>query len=203
MKIAISAVVFFMVLALSSCTATRQPNTRDFYGLTLVNNSQAKDATSAELIQFLKQDKTDKHFIIPYTHKLLLPYSMSPDAEDMMYFNKDGDAIGGETLHDYVISGYQCVNFAIDLHNSAEQAGIRCAMVTLIILKPNVKIGHCFNAFKTTDMGIVYVDASAGTDNLAYTDAKGDLFIDCPVTKGIGDSYTEILGNPENFKVEW
>ncbi len=189
----IALLIVFLVL--SSCTTMRQ-----FYGLTLVNNSRAKDVSSEELQNFLKQDKTDEHSIISYTHKVGLPTGeLSANTRYIALFNKNGDGAGIESLHEFVTSGYGCVNFAVDLHNNAEQAGIRCAVVT------NLEVGHAFNAFQTKDRGLVFTDAWAGSDSLSYWDSSLKTMVVpyCRVREGVGDTWSEYLGNPENFKVEW
>lgn len=90
--------------------------------------------------------------------------------------------------------GYMCVNFSVDLHNNAEEAMIRCAIVT--------NATHAFNAFNTTDKGLVYVDASTGIDSLAYLE-DSLLIVPVKIREGIGVSATGILGDPNKFKLEW
>jgi hypothetical protein len=160
------------LLALSGCITTR-----DFRGLSFIENSQAKDVSIAEVQKFLQSDNTKYHPIIPYNENCSSP-------------------------HDYVTSGYMCMNFGVDLHNNAEKAEIRCAV---IIVKSYSEVtgnwtAHCFNGFNTTDKGMIYVDAGWGGDTLAYTDADGNVIIDCP-PQGVESSCTEILGNPDNFKI--
>ncbi len=188
-QIIVGLTTFFLLLALSGCTTTK-----DFYGLILVNNSQAKDVSSIELVKFLAQDKTKEHSIVPYVHKSGVPLG------NVIAFNKDGEAIGTETLHDYVTSGYQCVNFAVDLHNNAEKSGIRCGIAV------DTKHGHCINVFATKDRGIVYADASAGSDSPSYYDPNlGKTVIPyckIKVGEGIGDTWTEFV-SPEYLEVEW
>ncbi len=190
--ITVIVIVFIVLLVLSGCTTVR-----DFYGLKLIDNWQAKDVSSAELMAFLEQDKTNEHPIIPYTHKSGLPTSeLYVNAEYVGIFNENGEGISIETLHEYVTSGYMCMNFAVGLHNSAEKAKIRCAIVE------NSKIAHAFNAFNTMDKGIVYVDASSGIDSFAYWQ-DGILVVDSKIREGIGDSAQHFLGDPKLFKVEW
>jgi hypothetical protein len=56
----------------------------------------------------------------------------------------------------YVDPTYTCANFATSLFNRAEAQGIKCGMVTVTF--DGQKIGHAFNAFPTTDKGIVLID---------------------------------------------
>lgn len=98
--------------------------------------------------------------------------------------------------NEYVLWEYDCRHFASDLHNNAEQSGIRCAVVTT----PNKK--HVFNAFETTDNGVVFVDVSTGFDSVAY-EKDGILVVDAKITEGIGDSAIVFLGDPEKFTIEW
>ncbi len=52
-------------------------------------------------------------------------------------------------------------DFAEMLHNNAEAAGIRAALVGVFF--ESETIGHGLNAFKTTDRGLVYVDCTGPT----------------------------------------
>lgn len=54
---------------------------------------------------------------------------------------------------------FACSSFAEMLHNNAEQAGIRCAFVSLELSTAR----HSCNAFRTTDRGLIYIDT---TNNL-------------------------------------
>lgn len=87
--------------------------------LNLVDNPGAGDPTWAELLSFLRLDKTDTR----------------------------------QYIHDV----YVCGHFAEDLHNNAEEYGIRAAFVTV---KFSVGPSHALNAFKTGDRGLVYIDVT-------------------------------------------
>jgi hypothetical protein len=56
----------------------------------------------------------------------------------------------------YVPGVYMCGNFARDVHNNAERAGIRAAYVRVEL--PDAY--HALNAFKTTDRGLVFIDCT-------------------------------------------
>lgn len=56
----------------------------------------------------------------------------------------------------YVPYEYVCSDFARDVHNNAEQAGIRAALVGIQLSNG----GHALNAFKTTDRGLVFIDCT-------------------------------------------
>jgi hypothetical protein len=91
--------------------------------------------------------------------------------------------------------GYVCADFARDLHDRAEQQGIRCGYVgisfsskeidprwytpasssdhTINIGQINLLLdGHALNVFNTTDRGLIYVDMTndgiTGADKIAY-----------------------------------
>ncbi|MBM3883489.1 MAG: hypothetical protein FJ387_27925 [Verrucomicrobia bacterium] len=57
----------------------------------------------------------------------------------------------------YTPGKFVCTEFAVALHDAAEGAGIRCALVTVKFTRG---IGHALNAFQTTDKGLVYVDCT-------------------------------------------
>jgi hypothetical protein len=53
---------------------------------------------------------------------------------------------------------YVCSDFAEDVHNNAEAAGIRAAWVGIDIW--GHEAGHALNAFETTDVGLVFIDCT-------------------------------------------
>ena len=57
----------------------------------------------------------------------------------------------------YVVDVYMCGSFAQELHNNAEAQGIRAAFVAIHFYN---EVPHAINAFKTTDRGLVYIDAT-------------------------------------------
>jgi len=86
---------------------------------------------------------------------------------------------------DYVYPVYTCGDFASHLHDEAEKKGIKCGVIGVkfnTTYEENVSgivknksnypppyssydtcRGHAFNAFNTTDMGMVYVDSTGIT----------------------------------------
>ena len=56
----------------------------------------------------------------------------------------------------YVDGVYMCGDFARDVHNNAEQSGIRAAYVAVKLPGDY----HALNAFKTTDKGLVFIDCT-------------------------------------------
>lgn len=57
---------------------------------------------------------------------------------------------------DYVTGFYMCGDYARDVHNNAERAGIRAAYVAIEFSNSY----HALNAFKTTDRGLVFIDCT-------------------------------------------
>ncbi|MFC1872494.1 hypothetical protein ACFLYV_02095 [Chloroflexota bacterium] len=55
-------------------------------------------------------------------------------------------------------AAYICGDFAEDVHNNAEAAGIKAAWVGIDIYGEDE--GHAINAYETTDIGLVYVDST-------------------------------------------
>ena len=65
--------------------------------------------------------------------------------------------------NDYVLEGYEayvCSDFAEDVHNNAEAAGIRAAFVSMYFEGKDK--GHALDAFETTDRGLVYICCTGG-----------------------------------------
>lgn len=98
----------------------------------LINNPNAANPTYAELIAFIEEDFTDAH--------------LYADSFDVL-------ATTAEVP-------YVCSDFAEDVHNNAEAAGIRAAWVGIEFV--GEEVGHALNAFETTDRGLVYIDCTGG-----------------------------------------
>lgn len=65
--------------------------------------------------------------------------------------------------NDYVMGGpeaYVCADFAEEVHNNAESAGIKAAWVFVSFVDETE--GHALNAFETSDRGLVYIDCTSG-----------------------------------------
>jgi len=65
--------------------------------------------------------------------------------------------------HPYIEGEYVCADFAEDVHNNAEAAGIRAGWVGIDF--EGQEIGHAVNIFETTDRGTVYIDCTNGTNS--------------------------------------
>ena len=74
----------------------------------------------------------------------------------------------------YIPGVYECGNFAQELHNNAEAKGIRTAFV---VISFQTGIPHALNAFKTLDIGLVFIDDTGSTHpiELANLDLKVQL----------------------------
>ena len=130
--------------------------------IVLINNKNATDPTYAQLVNFLQNDKTDQYPYI-YTNKILSSYYGTAES------HVDLTRIQG--IIDGTIQAQNpdvCGDFAERLHNDAEQAGIRCAYVSIDLsgytdpahLGIPSDSGHALDAFQTTDRGLVYVDTT-------------------------------------------
>jgi hypothetical protein len=71
----------------------------------------------------------------------------------------------------YVPGEFECGNFALELHNNAESAGIKAAFVAVHYQESTP---HAVNAFKTVDKGLVYIDVTGSPTPLplAHLDKK-------------------------------
>jgi predicted nucleic acid-binding Zn-ribbon protein len=75
--------------------------------------------------------------------------------------------------HEYIPGEYDCSQFSRDVHNDAEAAGIRSAVVHAWFIGDSA--GHALNAFLTTDYGLVYVDCTETPDKIARVEAGKKL----------------------------
>jgi hypothetical protein len=70
----------------------------------------------------------------------------------------EGAYIRLDSNSSYAFLGRTCGDFAEMVHNNAESAGIRAALVTIDFEGQGP--GHALNAFETTDKGLVYIDCT-------------------------------------------
>ncbi len=130
----------------------------------------------------------------PVSYDELIAYLDQDDTEDSLY----------------VMPTYTCVDFSADLFNSAQAKGIKCAMVSVTF--EEAIPGHAFNAFPTTDRGIVYIDCTGinetcindgylATDNNVYLQVGGHLG-ELPDNQTNGNlDYTFYAGRMERIEV--
>lgn len=91
-----------------------------------------------------------------------------------------------------------CGWYAQDLHNMAEGEGIRAAIVVSRITH------HVFNAFQTTDSGLVYVDATPGKGEcLIAKKTVGIYQVVFEAQNPIPQTLTQKLGAEEDFVFFW
>jgi len=90
------------------------------------------------------------------------PSARNPDWAELKEFLKKDQT----DAHAYVPNKYTCGDFAQALHNNAEAAGIRAALVAIELQPPGPVQGvmnHSLNAFETTDKGTVYIDDTSSS----------------------------------------
>ncbi len=76
-------------------------------------------------------------------------------------------------FRDYVENAYVCADFAEDVHNNAEAAGIRAGWVALSF--DGTEEGHALNSFETTDRGLIYIDCTnKSPENIENTASSWD-----------------------------
>lgn len=77
----------------------------------------------------------------------------------------------------YIPGKYTCGDFAETLHNNAEAAGIRAAIVAIELQSPTMAgaiINHSLNAFETTDRGIIFIDDTSSSSGY-YADKIANM----------------------------
>lgn len=94
-------------------------------------------------------------------------------------------------MNRYVNGKYECSEFARDVYNNAEKAGIRSAWVAIEFNKGD---GHALNAFQTLDKGLVYIDCTG-------TPARNNNIKDWDkiVTVKVGSKYQPSSLYPPNY----
>jgi len=105
------------------------------------------------------------------------PSATNPTYAELVAFI-EADATDTNT---YLTGGprdYVCSDFAGDVHNNAEAAGIRAAWVSIDIEGEDE--GHALNAFETTDKGLVYIDCTGGERFVFWPNLDRYLKIEIP-----------------------
>jgi hypothetical protein len=95
------------------------------------------------------------------------PNAVNPTYAQLVAFVEQDTTDNNDYLVDPNI-GYVCADFAEDVHNHAEAAGIRAASVSVEFEGSGE--GHALNAFDTTDRGLVYIDCTGQSfsDKLSF-----------------------------------
>lgn len=89
------------------------------------------------------------------------PEAVNPSWDELVSFLASDQTENNE----YISDVYDCSEFSRDVHNNAEAAGIRSAVVHTDFV--NALFGHALNAFLTTDYGLVYIDCTGPPDTVA------------------------------------
>jgi len=93
--------------------------------------------------------------------------------------------------HPYVTGSFTCGDFSEMLHNNAEAAGIRAAIVAVKLLPVGMAEGytnHSLNAFQTTDKGLVYIDTTSSSQG---------YYADKQVNVEVGQQYQPVAIFPQ------
>ena len=85
------------------------------------------------------------------------PNATNPTYAELIAFIQEDTTDTNDYLENPII-GYVCADFAEDVHNNAEAAGIRSAWVNIDFGEDDE--GHACNAFDTIDMGLIYIDCT-------------------------------------------
>ncbi len=88
----------------------------------------------------------------------------------------------------YLPDSYVCGEFASDVHNNAEAAGIRCALVAVEF----GDVWHACNAFLTVDRGLVFIDCTG------VTTGDGPSNCDKSVEVKLGQDYVPVSLFPQS-----
>ena len=89
------------------------------------------------------------------------PEATDPTFDELIAFIKADPT----DTKNYIKSGpnvYVCADFAEDVHNNAEAAGIRAGWAGIRF--QDTEEGHAINAFETIDKGLIYIDCTNGRD---------------------------------------
>jgi hypothetical protein len=88
------------------------------------------------------------------------PKAKNPPLQKLIEFIKANQV----NYRTYETGKFVCTEFAVQLHNDAEAAGLRSGLVAIRFQQG---LGHALNVFQTTDKGLVYVDCTGTTETKA------------------------------------
>ncbi len=129
-----------LALLLASSVVSCAPNPRYIY-----ENGALQVGGDGEPIELINNpDATDP------TYAELIAFIKADTADEGLYTNS-----------------YVCSDFAEAVHNNAEAAGIRAAWVGIDFEGDDE--GHAFNAFETTDLGLVFIDCIGENPEKRFT----------------------------------
>jgi len=120
------------------------------------------------------------------------PNAVNPTYAELVAFIERDTTDSNNYLEDPLI-GYVCADFAEDVHNNAEAAGIRAASVSVDFEEGGE--GHALNAFDTIDEGLVYIDCtglSAEPNFHLEETEEGFIFVDDSPASLDAVAYVEI-----------
>ena len=169
--------------------------------IVLINNKNAVDPTYAQLVSFLKSNKTDEY---PYLDTNNAPDTYYGTAKSHVDLTRIQNIIDGTAQPD---NPDVCSDFAERLYNDAEMGGIRCAYVSV-----DLSIGlHALDAFQTTDRGLIYVDDTGAVPGNGVSRcvkivniAVGQNYQPVSLFPTPGYSNTwEVVGTVISFQVTW
>jgi len=169
--------------------------------IVLINNEHAVDPTYAQLVSFLKSDKTDEY---PYLDTNNAPDTYYGTAKSHVDLTRIQNIIDGTSQPD---NPDVCSDFAERLHNDAEMGGIRCAYVP-VALSTGL---HALDAFQTTDKGLIYIDDTGAVPGNGVSRCVKTVSIAVgqnyqPVslfpTPGYSSTW-EVVGTVISFQVTW
>lgn len=98
------------------------------------------------------------------------PNAENPSWDELITFIRS-DTTDSKPYIETFYWSYVCADYARDVHNNAEAAGIRAAWVGIDFEEG---VGHALNAFDTTDKGLVFIDCT-GWDTIAYVKIGEEL----------------------------
>ena len=95
------------------------------------------------------------------------PNAVNPTFAELAAFIQQDTTDANDYL-EHPLIGYVCADFAEEVHNNAEAAGIRAASVSVDF--KGTEDGHALNAFDTIDLGLVYIDCTgqSSSDKLNF-----------------------------------
>jgi hypothetical protein len=115
------------------------------------------------------------------------PEAVNPTYAELVAFIEQDTTDANHYREAPPLIAYVCADFAEDVHNNAEAAGIRAASVSIDF--EGGGDGHALNAFDTVDLGLIYIDCTgqSSSDKLNFHLEKTE------------EGYEFVYDNPESW----
>jgi len=163
---AVALAVAFVIICTVVLTNALSSSDETVEFTTATDESKNFQSPGMKIPDIVAGNITDSDYITVF-HNIQPPFYYIRGEPVILKNNADATDPSWQQLREFIISDrtdsrmylpfkYECGQFARDVHNNAEAAGIKAAFVAVFFVDEIE--GHALNAFNTVDKGLVYID---------------------------------------------